>query len=222
MDRLLLTSTRSYQVKLEKVDDVNDGFGTGEYFVKLSEDRHRLYLQNTYTDSGPDDVNMLLIDTSQLNGHATSKLDDASLLYDEKNSLYKMWVLASTGAYGYWSIYYAESQDLVNWNVQEVLYGTSNQYDSNRPFSISVLKESDTSYKMWYNIYWSTHPVTHQWSNFIHYRNSSDGVNWGPEQLTHNPGDNSDDEDPIAVHLQGGVLDRLYYSYLEGDILGNW
>ena len=40
-----------------------------EYFIKLSSDKQTLYLQDTYTDPGPDDVNIVLINTGQLNGH---------------------------------------------------------------------------------------------------------------------------------------------------------
>lgn len=193
-----------------------------ERLIKLTDNRQTLYLQDTRKgDICSDRIDIVLLTTSQLNGHATAKLDDASLLYDEESSVYKMWVLATTGANGYWSIYYVVSQDLVGWSVQsiqEVLYGTSDQYDADRPAQLTVLKESDTNYKMWYNVYWAgSSPYGYRWSNFIHYRNSSDGIIWGAEQTTHDPGGVSDDYVSAALHLQDGVLDRLYYSHQEGD-----
>ena len=187
-----------------------------ERLIKLTDNRQTLYLQDTRIgDICSDRIDIVLLTTSQLNGHATAKLDDASLLYDDEESVYKMWVLASTGANAYWSIYYVVSQDLVGWSVQsiqEVLFGTSDQWDADRPRHPSVLKESATSYKMWYSVYWAgSSPYGTRWSNFIHYRNSSDGISWGSEQLTHDPGGLSDDHVSAVLHLQDGTLDRIYY-----------
>ena len=189
-----------------------------EYLIKLTDDRQTLYLQDTRIgDICSDRIDIILLTTSQLTGHATSKLNDASLLYDQENSVYKTWVLATTGANGYWSIYYVVSQDLVGWSVQsiqEVLYGTSDEWDADRPAELTVLKESNTNYKMWYSVYHAgDSPYGYRWSLFIHYRNSPDGTSWGPEQLTHDPGGLSDDMHPLVLHLRGGTLDRIYYTY---------
>ena len=194
-----------------------------EYLIKLTEDQQTLYLQDTTIgDICSDRIDIILLTTSQLTGHATSKLNDASLLYDQENSVYKMWVLAHTGPYGYWSLYYVVSQNLTGWSVQsiqEVLYGTSDEWDAERPVQLTVLKESNTNYKMWYSVYHAgDSPYGHRWSNFIHYRNSSDGISWGPEQVTHDPGSVSDDNVCAALHLQGGALDRLYYTYTYSDL----
>ncbi len=116
----------------------------GEYFIKLSSDQQTLYLQNTYTDPGPDDINIVLIKTSQLKGHATSKLQDATILYDKEKSIYKIWVLAYTGPNGNWSVYYAESDSLFDWkvkNIQESYYGVSDWWDISRQRAISVIKD---------------------------------------------------------------------------------
>ena len=193
-----------------------------EYLIKLTENQQTLYLQDARAEAGDiysDRVDIVLLTTGQLNGHATSKLNDASILYDEEDSVYKMWALASTGPNGYWSIYYVVSQDMVNWSIQEVLYGTSDQYDADRPFQLTALKESNTNYKMWYSVYHAgDSPYGYRWSLFIHYRNSSDGISWGAEQTTHDPGGLSDDYISAALHLQDGSLDRLYYTYTYSDL----
>jgi len=194
-----------------------------ERLIKLTDNRQTLYLQDTRKgDICSDRIDIVLLTTSQLNGHATAKIDDASLLYDEESSVYKMWVLATTGANGYWSIYYVVSQNLVGWSVQsiqEVFYGTSDQWDADRPMQLTVLKESNTNYKMWYTVYHAgDSPYGYRWSCFIHYRNSSDGISWGAEQTTHDPGGLSDDYVSAALHLQDGLLDRLYYTYTYSDL----
>lgn len=186
-----------------------------EYFIKMSSNRQTLHLQDTCADPGPNNVNIVLISTSQLNGHATNKIDDGTIWYDEENFVYKMWVLASTGPNGYWSVYYAESDSLINWNVtniQECYYGVSDYWDITRQRTISVLKESNTSYKMWFDNYQAS-----GWKSQIWYRESTNGITWTEPQLVIPAVTLDDWYSPTALHLTNGKY-RLYYSYIYRDV----
>jgi len=203
---------------IEMAASTNEGV---EYFIKLSRDSPHLrgttlYLQSNYTDPLPGDVNIVLLSTSQLNGHATSWIEDATILYDKENSVYKMWVLACTGtAYSYWSVYYMESDSLLNWsvkNIQECYYGVSDYWDITRQFSISVLKVSDTSYKMWFHIYQAD-----GWKCQIWYRSSADGITWTEPQLVIGAATLDDYDWPTALHLRSGKY-RLYTTYTYQDV----
>ena len=193
---------------------ITENEGT-EYFVKRSSNQQTLHLQDTCADPGPNNVNIVLISTSQLNGHATSKFDDGTIWYDEENYVYKMWVLASTGPNGYWSVYYAESDSLINWNVtniQECYYGVSDSYDITRQATISVLKESNTSFKMWFHNYQAS-----GWKTQIWYRASTNGITWTEPQLVIPAVSLDDWRFPTALHLTNGKY-RLYYDYIYRDV----
>jgi len=194
-----------------------------EYFIKLSSDvpgsnwGRTLYLQSNYTDPRLGDLNIVLLNTSQLNGHATRWIQDATLLYDEENSVYKMWVVAMTGdPYSYWSVYYMESDSLLDWsakNIQECYYGVADALGVTRQDSISVLKESNSSYKMWFQVYQAD-----GWKTQIWYRSSTDGITWTEPQLVIGAVDLDDWGMPTALHLANSSNDRLYYHYNYQDV----
>ncbi|MEW6097223.1 MAG: hypothetical protein AB1567_11995 [bacterium] len=161
-----------------------------------------------------------LLTTAELTGHGTYRLLSGTMLYDKEDGKYKLWSVTQPAApYGYWSMYYSESVDLIHWvniNLQEILYGQSDYWNCETPRIVSVLKEPGSGYKMWYNIYWC---VTHgPWENWIHYRSSTNGINWSSEQTVLDPSDTyySDDFNPNAVHLMNGD-ERLYYTHEYGD-----
>lgn len=68
---------------------------------------------------------------------------------------------------------YAISTDGVNWTDRELVYGpTSDYYRVDSPF---VIKEGNT-YTMWLRDYYEA--VAGQWSGYVSYMSSPDGINW--------------------------------------------
>jgi len=97
-------------------------------------------------------------------------------------STYKMWYLGSSGTTN--SIIYCTSTDGITWaNFQDVLHeGDEGVYDTADVFTSIVIKESDTSYKMWYG------GSTGSGNYKILYCVSVDGINWTAHQLVMAPG----------------------------------
>ena len=94
----------------------------------------------------------------------------------ESDTSYKMWYSGREG--GHYRIIYCTSTDGLNWtNFQMVVdFGSEGTYDTYHAFTPHVIKESDTSYKMWY--------TGHTPSNArILYCTSTNGINWTNFQL---------------------------------------
>lgn len=186
----------------------------GVIFVKLSRDRSSAYLQDTALDASSKDLHLPLIDSSVIQGAATEYIDDICVLWDEWEGKYKAWIaVRNKGKSKPWAICYTESSDLSNWTPPKpIIEGKSEpRWGCDVPGSISVLKDAENSYHMWYSIYHCP-----DWENMIHYRHSKDGLAWGAEKLTLRPGGVSDDGMVNAVPLKSGNV-RLYYWHQEGD-----
>jgi len=93
----------------------------------------------------------------------------------ESNTLYKMWY-GGRNSSNKETVLYATSTDGTNWsNFQRVINtGSEGTYDTASIYSLSVIKESDTSYKIWYGgsdgayirIIYATSTNGTSWSNF--------------------------------------------------------
>ena len=101
------------------------------------------------------------------------------VMYD--NGTYKMWYAGTKDRNGSYEngrgIGYATSTDGVTWTNRQLIYGPTNGYD--QVDSPKVIKEGG-AYKMWFREYWE--PVGGQWSGYISYMTSADGINWGNKQ----------------------------------------
>jgi hypothetical protein len=89
---------------------------------------------------------------------------------------YKMWYSGHNGSV--WSILYCDSTDGINWsNFQRVVaVGDEGTYDTNVVWGVTVVRESATSYKMWYGGNDSTNYRTI-------YCTSTNGTTWTGHQL---------------------------------------
>ena len=99
----------------------------------------------------------------------------------ESNTSYKMWYAGYNGSN--WRIIYCTSTDGTTWTNYQVVVniGSEGTYDTSGALSPSVIKESDTSYKMWYTGY--------NGSNWrIIYCTSTDGITWSNHQTVVNIG----------------------------------
>jgi len=94
----------------------------------------------------------------------------------ESDTSYKMWYAGSNGSN--WRIIYASSTDGINWTAYQVVVDVADEgtYDDHGAHAPFVIKESDTSYKMWYSGADGTHYR-------IIYATSADGINWSNHQM---------------------------------------
>jgi len=97
----------------------------------------------------------------------------------ESDTSYKMWYAGYDGSYR--RMLYAVSTDGTSWSNYQMIIdvGSEGTYDTNSAYYPSVIKESDTSYKMWYAGYDGSHYR-------ILYCTSTDGINWSNFQLVLN------------------------------------
>jgi hypothetical protein len=77
-------------------------------------------------------------------------VDGGVVIYDRNSSVYKIWYSLNNTT---WSLYYAESEDGVNWENTQLIYDClSNSYTSSGAFSPCILVE-DSVYHMWFSGY---------------------------------------------------------------------
>ena len=94
----------------------------------------------------------------------------------ESDTSYKMWYGGNDGTY--WRIMYATSVDGISWSGHQMVIDINQEtnYDTNGLFGPHVIKESDTSYKMWYS--------GNNNSNWrIIYATSTNGTSWSNYQM---------------------------------------
>ena len=143
-------------------------------------------------------------DTSHANGACIIK---------ESNTSYKMWYEGRDSSYG--RAIYCTSTDGINWsNFQMVIdKGSEGTYDTSRVRPRTVIKESDTSYKMWYSgldgSYWR-----------IIYCTSTDGITWSNFQLVVNRNNNSYDTygsyEPCVIKESSSSY-KMWYSGVDAS-----
>ena len=97
----------------------------------------------------------------------------------ESDTSYKMWYAGYDGIG--WHILYAVSVDGISWTGHQIAVakGSEGTYDTHRAINPCVIKESDTSYKMWYAGF---NNVNYR----IIYATSTDGINWSNFQMVIN------------------------------------
>ena len=102
-----------------------------------------------------------------------------NVMYDYDDGIYKMWYAGTTGrnGTGQRGIGYVTSADGVNWENRQIVEGPTSSFS--QIDSPNVLKEGSI-YKMWFREYYEN--VGGQWSGYVSYMTSSDGINWGSKQ----------------------------------------
>jgi hypothetical protein len=97
-----------------------------------------------------------------------------------ENDIYKMWYWGKgpdTPSSDSFGLGYVTSTDGVNWENRQIIFGPEDKYHLvSGPF---VIKDGDI-YKMWFNR--SYEWVRSEWSSYIGYMTSTDGINWSSHQ----------------------------------------
>lgn len=154
-----------------------------------------------------------------IGGYATQFIYCATGTFDNSDAKYKMWFSVYDWSPQRYAWYYKESptlNGLADATPQQCLYG--NYVDVNIPAGLTIRKLGDGSYGMWYSIYYINPPNGGGQKNFIHYRHSADGINWGDQQTVLAPTTSiTDDAEPKAVPLANGKT-RLYYYHLQSGV----
>lgn len=111
-----------------------------------------------------------------LEGTYDTKFVYTDAIIKESDTSYKMWYTGYDGTTN--KILYSTSTDGLLWSDGQLVIdkGAQGTYDSGKVAYPCVIKESDTSYKMWYSGYNGTN-----WR--IIYCTSTDGINWSNFQL---------------------------------------
>ena len=124
-------------------------------------------------------------------------------MYDSQDSIYKMWYSSRGPNSGYGSyaangINYAISADAVNWENRQLIEGYSSPtyYQVSAPW---IVKAGDV-YKIWHRHYFES---CVEWSAYIMYCESPDGVDWGPETYNF------------------GCPGRTWETYMPGNVIGS-
>jgi predicted GH43/DUF377 family glycosyl hydrolase len=144
-----------------------------------------------------------------LNEGSPGELDDEVVSAPKvirDGDLYKMWYNGDDGATD--RIFFAFSEDGTNWTKYGmVMEGTPGQQDQNGVFPCTVMKDTDGTYKMWYQ------GID---ANFrIFYAESSDGINWNKQGLVLDLGPGAFDDTHVsgaAVVKEHEFLYRMWYS----------
>jgi predicted GH43/DUF377 family glycosyl hydrolase/DNA-binding MarR family transcriptional regulator len=104
-------------------------------------------------------------------------------------SIYKMYYQILDG--GHWRIYYATSNDGISWTKQGLVLDISDpgELDDMHVSGASVIKESNSVYKMWY----SGHHVNERYRIF--YATSLNGIEWTKQGLAIDLGDQGDKDE---------------------------
>ena len=116
----------------------------------------------------------MVVDKNQEGTYDTVNADSPSVIKD--GSIYKMWYSGSDG--DHYRILYTTSSDGISWNTPQMVlnYNTQGVYDISDVKAPCVVKESDTSYKMWYSGY-----DGNLWGGL--YAISTNGIDWGDCQV---------------------------------------
>lgn len=134
-------------------------------------------LNNNHYTGRITDINNLLSLNINAEGTYDTTQTHAPWIIKESNSFYKMWYSGYDGTS--YRIIYATSSNGIAWsNFQLVVdIGSEGTYDNLHAYAPCVIKESDSSYKMWYT--GSADGVTTR----IIYATSTDGIIWSNFQL---------------------------------------
>ena len=128
----------------------------------------------------------------------------------DSDGIYRMWYTGNSSFH--YRIHYATSPDGVNWTKHGVIVDLGADGDTdNDIWSLSVLKDSDGTYKMWYTGNNSFHYR-------IHYATSEDGVNWTKYGVVLDLGTNRDTNDygvcdPFVFKDSNGIYRMWYVSF---------
>ncbi len=138
-----------------------------------------LYYDSTQDDNvhyvgSVDDLDYSLVVDIGAEGTYDTTHTSGLCIIKESDTSYKMWYSGSDGT---WRILYATSTDGINWTDHQLVVDINNiSYDSSQAVYPYVIKESDSSYKMWYSGNDSTN-----WR--ILYAVSTDGTTWSGHQM---------------------------------------
>lgn len=134
----------------------------------------------------------------------------------ESNTSYKMWFSGATGDTN--KILYSTSQDGVTWSTPILSMSTSTcAYNTTQSESPTVIKESDTSYKMWFS-------GSNDRAYTILYSTSSDGKVWSTPVLSVNKGTttyNSAHSLFPCVIKESDTLYKMWFSGSDGTVYSN-
>ncbi len=122
--------------------------------------------------SGYDGTNWRILYATSTNGTTWSNHQMVINYNVEGDTSYKIWYVGNDGTN--YRIIYATSANGTTWSNHEMVININVEgtYDTDYLYSPTVIKESDTSYKMWYS--------GHDGSNYrILYATSANGVHWG-------------------------------------------
>ncbi|UCD13690.1 MAG: hypothetical protein JSW60_09055, partial [Thermoplasmatales archaeon] len=129
------------------------------------------------------------------------------------NGIYKMWYTGDDGSAE--RILYANSTDGINWSKQGlVMNGTPGWSDQSDVACNTIIKETDGSYKMWYQGF--------DGSNWrIFYATSTNGMDWLKQGMVLNIGNPGDWDDThitdAAVIKENDNLYRMWYNGHDGS-----
>jgi hypothetical protein len=139
----------------------------------------------------------------------------APCVVKESDTSYKMWY----GCYDdiSYRILYAISTDGINWTNHQLVIniGAEGVYDTIHVNMPCVIKESDTSYKMWYT---GHDGINHR----ILYAISTDGINWTGHQMVVNINNISYDSDGVYGPCVIKESDTSYKMWYGGNSPDNW
>jgi len=140
---------------------------------------------------------------------------DYPCVIKESDTSYKMWYAVSDSAHI--RIQYATSTNGVDWSNYQMVININSEgnYDTYYAWTPRVIKESDTSYKIWYSVFKSDGHYR------IMYATSSDGINWSNFQmvLAHNSEGTYDTVNayiPLVIKDTNGLY-RMWYAGYDGS-----
>jgi len=130
----------------------------------------------TSTDGINWNNHQVVLSTGDEGTHDIDGLNGPSVIIESPTS-YKIWYEGQVDG-GPGGIIYATSVDGINWNNHQrvIAPNIEGTYDITTVSSPDVIKESPTSYKMWYGGYYNALTV-------VMYADSTDGINWSNHQM---------------------------------------
>ena len=132
----------------------------------------------------------------------------------ENDTSYKMWYSGYDGSH--YRIIYCTSTDGINWSNHQMVVniGSEGTYDTVRAYRPCVIKESDTSYKMWYGGRTNSHER-------IIYCTSIDGINWSNFQMVINIGSQGtyDTQEVLTPYVikESNTSYKMWYTGYDGS-----
>jgi hypothetical protein len=132
----------------------------------------------------------------------------APFVIKESDTSYKMWYVGYGSSPAAYRVMYATSANGTSWSNHQMIIGLSSEgtYDTVHTFAPRVIKESDTSYKMWY----AGADGSSDWRTI--YCTSTNGITWGNFEMV------------IDIYSQGTYdTVRAYMPFiLEDDLNTAW